>query len=425
MEESGYRFGVGVLVMASAIIGVLLIAFFGAVPTMWVDRNRVSINFPRAPRVSVDTPVRKNGVLIGRVSSISLRPGSEGVIIRMELDRKVELRKGEVPRIVSGSIITGDAVIEFVEGTAESNLRRFDGTMGTTRDGVLDARESAAINEVITDNSFLDGGEVAADPIESLARLEGNLVPVLTTVERALSRMDSIGASVQEFVAEGDGPIRELVTSLKSAVDNVNAGVNSVNRVVTQFERADIPNAVASLLTALPDLFKEAQSTLLQTQRTLKGFEKFSASLEGLGKEFDGIGETIRKAVENANVAIENIAEITEPVSKNSEVLVANAIKALADIDTLSMDLRKLTYRLNNSNGTVAQLIDNPALFNEAKKTFNNIQAASANVQVLTQKIQPIVNDIRVFSDKIARSPGALIDLSGTISGRPRGIGLK
>ena len=39
MEESGYRFGVGVLVMASAIIGVLLIAFFGAVPTLWVDRK--------------------------------------------------------------------------------------------------------------------------------------------------------------------------------------------------------------------------------------------------------------------------------------------------------------------------------------------------------------------------------------------------
>ncbi len=425
MEESGYRFGVGVLVLASAIIGVLLIAFFGAVPTLWVDRMRVSINFPRAPKVSVDTHVRKNGVPIGRVSSISLRPGSEGVIIRMELDRKVELRKGEVPRIQSGSFITGDAVIEFVEGTAESNLRRFDGTMGTPRDGVLDARESAAINEIITDNSFLDGGEVAADPMESLARLEGNIVPVLTTVERALSRIDSIGASVQEFVAEGDGPIRELVSSLKSAVDDVKTGVNSVNRVVTQFEKADIPNAVANLLAALPELFKEAQTTLAQTQRTLKGFEKFSASLEGLGKEFDGIGETIRKAVENANVAIENIAEITEPVSKNSEVLVANAIKALADIDTLAIDLRKLTYRLNNSDGTVAQLIDNPALYNEAKKTFNNIQAASANVQVLTQKIQPIVSDIRVFSDKIARSPGALIDLSGAISGRPRGIGLK
>jgi phospholipid/cholesterol/gamma-HCH transport system substrate-binding protein len=113
MEESGYRFGVGVLVMASAIIGVLLIAFFGAVPTLWVDRNRVNVNFERAPRVAVDTPVRKNGVLIGRVASVTLLPGQKGVMVRMELDRKVELTKGEVPKIVSGSIITGDSSLSL------------------------------------------------------------------------------------------------------------------------------------------------------------------------------------------------------------------------------------------------------------------------------------------------------------------------
>ena len=425
MEESGYRFGVGVLVMASAIIGVLLIAFFGAVPTLWVDRNRVSINFPKAPKVAIDTPVRKNGVHIGRVSNITLRPGSEGVIIRMELDRKVELRKGEVPRIVSGSFITGDAIIEFVEPTLESNLRRFDGTMGTPRDGVLDARESAAINEFITDNSFLDGGEVAADPLESMARLEGTLVPALTTIERALARFDSIGASIQEVVGGGSGPVRELVTSVKSTTDNINTTVNTVNRVVTQFESAQIPNAITYVLTGLPDLFKEAQTTLAQTQRTLKGFEQFSASLEGLGKEFEGIGETIRKAVENASVAIENIAEITEPVSKNSEVLVANAVTALANLDTLAMDLKRFSSRVNNSNGTIAQLIDNPQLYYKTTDMVNKIQLASGNIQAISQKLIPIVNDFRIASDKIARDPGGQLGVRGALSARPPGVGLK
>ena len=424
MEESGYRFGVGVLVMASAIIGVLLIAFFGAVPTLWVDRNRVSINFPSAPRVAVDTPIRKNGVLIGRVSAITLRPGNEGVIIRMELERKVELRKGEVPRIVSGSIITGDAVIEFVEPTPESNLRRFDGTMGTPRDGVLDARESAAINEFITDNSFLDGGEVAKDPFESLTRLESTLVPVLTTVERALARIDSIGASVQEVVGQDNGPVRELVTSIRATANDVQTTVNTVNRVVMQFENAQIPNAIANGLTLLPELFQEAQTTLAQTQRTLKGFEQFSASLEGLGKEFEGIGDTIREAVDNANVAIKNIADITEPVSKNSDVLVANAVRALANLDTLAMDLKRLTSRINNSNGTVSQLIDNPQLYYKATDTLNNIQSASGNIQVLTQKLQPILNDVRIFTDKVARDPGQ-IGVRGALSARPLGAGLK
>ena len=423
MEESGYRFGVGVLVMASAIIGVLLIAFFGAVPTLWVDRNRVSINFPSAPRVTVDTPVRKNGVLIGRVSSISLQPGSEGVIVRMELDRSVELRKGEVPKIVSGSIITGDAV--FVEGTAESNLRRFDGTMGTPRDGILDAAEAAPINEIITDNSYLRGGEVATDPFESLARLEQTLVPLMSTVKNAVERFDSIGASVQEVIGDGDGPIRDMVTSIKETSDGIKTTVSDIDKVVRQVENAQIPNAIANALAEVPGLFQEAQTTLSQTQRTLKGFEKFSASLEGLGSEFEGIGETIRKAVDNANTAIENIAEITEPVSQNSEVLVANAVSALENLDALSVDLKKFTTRLNNSQGTVKELVDNPQIAFKVNQTLQSIQTASANVEILTQRLQPILGDVRVFSDKIARNPGSLIDLKGTISGRPRGVGLK
>lgn len=425
MEESGYRFGVGVLVMASAIIGVLLIAFFGAVPTLWVDRNRVSFNFPSAPRVTVDTPVRKNGVLIGRVSSISLLPGNDGVIVRMELERKVELRKGEVPKIVSGSIITGDAVIEFVAGTPESNLRRFDGTQGTPPDGILDANEAAAINEIITDTFFSRGGEVAPDPFESLARVEQTLLPLMSTVSITLQRFDKIGESIQEVIGDGDGPIRDMVTSIKTTSDGVNNTVQDVRKVVNQFEKAQIPDAIANALAEVPGIFKEAQTTLTQTRNTLRGFEQFSASLEGLGKEFEGIGETVRTAVDNASTAIENIAEITEPVSQNSEALVANAVSALGNLDALSVDLKKFATRLNNSRGTVAELVDNPQIAYKVNQTLQNIQAASANVEILTQRLQPIIGDFRIFSDKVARNPGALIDLKGTISGRPRGVGLK
>lgn len=424
MEESGYRFGVGVLVMASAIIGVLLIAFFGAVPQLWVERNRVSFNFAKAPKVTVDTPVRKNGVHIGRVSNITLLPGNNGVLIQMELDRKVELRKSEVPRIVSGSIITGDAVVEFVEPTQESILERFDGYNGA-KDGILDASEAAASAEFITDKTYLKGGEVARDPLESLTRIESTLGPAVEQMGRAFNRIDAIGSTFQDLIGDGNGPMREVVTKINSTADEIQAVAKTVQRIGMQVENARIPEAIANGLTMLPELFKEAKGTLEQTQKTLKGFEQFSLSLEGLGKDFEGIGPTIRKAVESANVAIENIAEITEPVSQNSEQIVENAVRALANIDTLAIDLKTIASRINNSNGTFSRLIDNEELYWEAHKTLKNLRSASANIQDLSQKAQPIVSDIRVFSDKIARNPGRLVDLSGAIRGQPRGGGTK
>jgi methyl-accepting chemotaxis protein len=237
--------------------------------------------------------------------------------------------------------------------------------------------------------------------------------------------MDTVMSLIEENTDGGARPLKELVTTWTATAAKVDAAATTFNRVAIQIENAEIPRAIANGLALLPSLFEEAQATLGQTQRTLKGFEQFSASLEGLGKEFDGIGETIRKVVENANVAIENIAEITEPVSQNSEQIVAKTVQSLDSLSAVADDLRRLTYRLNNSNGTVAQLIDNPQLYMKANEALRDFQVVSGNLNVLSQKAIPIANDFRSFSDKIARNPGALIDLKGVISGRPRGIGLK
>ena len=62
MDEQGYRFGVGVLVVASLVIAIILILFFGAAPNLFTERYLVTIRFDAAPGVTTDTPVRKNGV---------------------------------------------------------------------------------------------------------------------------------------------------------------------------------------------------------------------------------------------------------------------------------------------------------------------------------------------------------------------------
>ncbi len=59
MDENNYRFSVGVVVLASILIGVLMLVFFGAVPNFWSIAIEFTINFPRAPGVEKDTPVRK------------------------------------------------------------------------------------------------------------------------------------------------------------------------------------------------------------------------------------------------------------------------------------------------------------------------------------------------------------------------------
>jgi uncharacterized protein YoxC len=193
---------------------------------------------------------------------------------------------------------------------------------------------------------------------------------------------------------------------------------------LSQVEEARIPEAVSRGLNLLPEVLKSAQDTLVQTQKTLKGFETFSSSLEGIGTEFEGIGVDVRQAVQNANTAIANIADITEPVKESSDVIVERAVRLMGNLDALAIDLKQFSTRLNSSSGTIAQLIDNPQLYHQTTETIGSIRAASANVQAITARLQPIVDDVRIFTDKIARDPGQ-IGVRGALSGRTLGTGLK
>ena len=72
MDDRTLQFRVGVLVLASAMIGILLIVYFGELPTFGRGEYEFHVRFPAAPGVAKDTPVRKHGVRIGRVEQVVL-----------------------------------------------------------------------------------------------------------------------------------------------------------------------------------------------------------------------------------------------------------------------------------------------------------------------------------------------------------------
>ena len=421
MDDNGYRFGVGVLVLASAIIGVLLIAFFGAVPKFWVERYRFTVNFPSAPNVGIDTPVRKNGVLIGRVAKVELRQQrGGGVDLMLEIDSSYKLSVGEVPRIKTGSLISGDSIIEFVEPDPKELLTRVDGFPGSPRDGVLDERELQASQQEIGKQDFIAKGEVVPDPLEAF----GDMAGLANSLQRVAEKLDNILSVAQDTFGGDNTPIRDVTSRMQTTLDNINVTVGTINRIGTQVERANIPDLVAEALNTLPGLIKKAEGTLTQLQSTLKGFEEFSDSLESIGGEFEGIGDTVRSALTNADQAIGNLAEITEPISQRSDQIAENLGNALENIEGLATDLRIFTRKLNSSQGTLARLIDDPSMYGKLNDTLDNIRLVSGNVELITRRLQPVIEDVRVTADKLARDP-AQMGVRGILSPRPNGLGIK
>ena len=114
MNERQMQFRVGVVVFATMIVGGLLASLNGPLPTGWLpwghSRYQIGIEVPEAPGVDTNTPVRKNGVLIGRVKAIE--DNGNGVLLKADIDGNRLLYADSEPHIHTS--VLGDATIDFV-----------------------------------------------------------------------------------------------------------------------------------------------------------------------------------------------------------------------------------------------------------------------------------------------------------------------
>ncbi len=408
MDEQGYRFGVGVLVVASLVIVIILILFFGAAPNFFAKRYEITINFERAPGVETDTPVRKNGVQIGRVTSVKLLdsndndPKNPGVNLTMELDSQYKIRASEVARIGTGSLITGDAVVEFVQASEEERLRRFDGSGGSPKDGALDANEQAIASSILAQGDYIgDGaGKVAPDPLEALLKMQESFGPTLASIQRASDQVNGLASDIRQVVGVGDGnaggngPLQSVARKAEETMKNLDEILNAFDTILSD---PKLQTAISATADRLPKLIEEAEGVMTQTRKTI-------ASFEGVGLA--------------AEETMKNVSEFTKPLGAKGDKIVTDALRTLNNLDTLLADIRLVTAKVNNSQGTVQKLLEDDQLYYSFVRTLEN-------VEMLTHRMQPIVEDARIFSDKLARDPSQLIGVRGVINGRGPGLGVK
>lgn len=411
MDENRLRFGVGVLVVASVGITVILTFFFGAYPNLFADRYTVIVRFPKAPGVSVDTPVLKNGVRIGRVIDTKLLTGTaagaeDGVLLTLEIDDSYPLRLDQVPRVTSGSLITGDAQIEFVRASDNQLLRMYDGQAGEPADNALDANERALAEASMSDGSYLEWGEVETDPFDVLVGLEDDVRATLVTIQQAGQAIETAGRSVDRLTTQvedaigGEGELGNLSERTGRMIDNFDLALQELRTVVGDPE---MQAALRAAIQRFPGVLDEAQVTLQSTQRTLESFERVGAAAE----------RTVRSAEKTAD----NIARFTEPLAENGEELVAALLRSLENFDRTVVQFSDFGTRISGDGGTLGLLMEDKELYYQIKRVMDNVEGASV-------QIRPILEDVRVLSDKLARDPRQL-GVKGALDHRPSGLGLK
>ena len=352
MNDRVMQFRVGVVVLATAIIAGILTVLFGDLPSLVQATYPLKMSFSDARGISNGTPVRKNGILVGRVTTVEL-DATGGVSVVAEIDSHVPIYRDEQPRIAS--TILGDSEIQLVPGSIRPPRQR-----------------------LATDESLK--GAVSKDPFEVFAQLEPKLGSALDSLSQASDSVSKLSANLDKLLLGGDDRFARMVEKTEAALDAFNVAMTNVNDVLGD------PAARDKIKAALDDL---------------------PAVMADLRKTVQGIGTTVDTADRN----LRNLEGLTRPLGERGAGMVAQVDRTIGRLDETLQQAALFTKSLNESQGTLGRLVRDP-------QVYDDLAQAASNVNRLTKELRPIVDDVRVFTDKIARHPEQL-GVRGALDRRP------
>ncbi len=365
MDDRILQFRVGVVVVAAMIITGILIMLFEA-PSLSPAHYRVSTRVPEAPGVTVNTPVRKSGILVGRVTDVALEDDGS-VLVTVDINSKYRLRDDEVFRIGTESLL-GDAVVDVVPGDAK-----------------VDGAEVA--------NGAMIQGRVQGNPLQAI----DVLLDIKDDVEGAVGSIkvaaDEVGGLAKNFNAaftRNEGSLESLFGQTEASLAQFETTMANIDSVIGDPElQANFKQAMANI----PQITSDLQETLAKAQEIMGSIDRVALKAE---------------------TNLDNISQVTGPLAERGPELASNLDESIAGLNNLLTELNTFTQSLNNSEGSVQKIINDTEL-------YDRLNRASTNVEDLTVRLRPIVDDIRVFTSKIARDPGRL-GVSGALDRRPTGL---
>jgi phospholipid/cholesterol/gamma-HCH transport system substrate-binding protein len=366
MDERQLRLRLGFVVLAAAITTAILINQFGDLPMLGSSRYTIYVLFPEAPGISVDTPVRKSGVTLGRVTKWELMH-PQGVRVTTSIDSRYTVLDNEVCRISSASVL-GDAVLEFIPSNRGQG-------------------------KPLADGATIEDGIVVGNPLQALVNLETEARGALRSVQMAGEDIQKAAQNLNSALGNNQDQLPRVMQKAERAMDQFSQAMGSVQEIFgDQQTKAELRKAVQEM----PQFMAEARQTVGKASVALDNFSTASQRISN---------------------AADDVSNIAKTFGERAPEIADNLNSSLASANDLLQNLADFSEGLNSSEGTLGRLLHD-------KELYNRITRIMANAEDLTRRARPIMDDFRVVSDKLARDPRQL-GVKGALDSRPSGTGTK
>jgi phospholipid/cholesterol/gamma-HCH transport system substrate-binding protein len=358
----------------------------------------IAINVPQAPGVSTNTPVRKNGILIGRVKSIEDQ--GVGVTLHAQVDGNRPLYPEYVPHIRTS--VLNDATIDF------------------------ETHDPAPNSQPVPDGAVFQG-VVDPSPFDSLADLAG-LKEDFASAARSLGNAGEAWADLANQVndtfgdEEQQGRVKRFFDTTERAMSQFATTMASVNEIIGDAP-LDGPQVQQNQMPVQPQLPPDTQTP--PGTRPPAGQQPGQAPTDGremrqrLRQSLVDLPEAIREiriaahdfrvVMQSADRNFKNLEGFTELLDQKGDVITDSILKTVTGLDSLVQDLNALTRAVSNREGTIGRLIYDAHTYENFNRLMTNANQVLFQINDVVARLRPVVNDARVFMSKIATEPGRLV----------------
>lgn len=352
--ERQLQFRVGLLVIVAMGIGGWLVYEFGDLKQFAQKRYTVAIHFESAAGLYPTAPVTFSGLTVGSVRQIQLDAKKGGVLAT------VTIREGVLVPVDSRAVIVrsilGETAVDITAGKAA---------------------------EAVRPNGRMEG-DLAVDPLEMVQRMEGHAIQVLDTLSATSQEWQQVAKNLNNLMDTNRGNLDQVVERAADSLHeftvtmaHVNELLKSANKVVGDPEAQQ---ALHETLVAMPRLINETHRTIAETRNAVT---------------------SSRQVLDAVNKNLVNLTQVTEPVGKRGEQMVAKLDSSLTSLDQLMSELNRFARLVNSKEGSLQKFASDPSL-------YDNLDRSSQSLAVLLRNVEPVLRDLREFSDKVARNPEIL-----------------
>ena len=349
-------FRTGITVLASILAAVILSLLFGpqgdfADVFQLNKKYTIRIEFEEAPGVRENTPIKKSGIVIGRVATVELLDQGRAALVVARIDDGMKIFDNEVCRI--NRSLLGDSDLEFIKVPDKGS-------------GI----------EIELDGEPLKG-IVIPDPLQVVGNLEGHLAQAIGSVS---DTSDKIGG---------------LIDNLDSVLGSKEEVAEARDRLRNMFDKtSETMDAFGQLATNINGIVGDEKSQ----QRLREAIDQIPQVIADMRKTFDGLNGTLQLADSN----LRNLEGFTGALDEDGAQMLERLNASSLKLDRVMGEFAVFSNSINTSQGTLGKLINDPELYDSLTRTAGNFED-------LTPQLRAIVRDIRVLSDEMARHPGMIL----------------